>query len=166
MVFRNRRFAPIKTDKHEITWSDLAIDAGVTVEKTLIQGIASASKNVAIECEVGSHVRSIYFEINFSAQTVTNPKVVHWQVSLLPSPGNQTASIANSYYQNDRSQIIKRGMEMLPADTSTVFKRIFVVRIPKKAQRIADSAFVQFKYQCSLTETINVCGFAIYKEQY
>ncbi len=165
MVFR-RRFAPVKTDKHEITWSDLVKDASTTVSKTLVQGIASASKNVAIECEVGSHVRSIYFEINFSAETITNAKVIHWQVALLPSPGNQTPSIANSYYQNDRSQIIKRGMEMLPRDLSTVFKRIFVVRVPKKAQRIAESAFIVFKYQATSAEAVNCCGFAIYKEQY
>ncbi len=158
--------APLKTDKHEITWSDLSINAATEKAKTIVQGVQSADKDNSVECEVGSHVDSIYFEINFSAQTITNPKVLHWQVALLPSPGNQTASVPSTYYQLDRSQILKRGMEMLPADVATVFKRIFVVKIPKKGRRIADSSFIVFKYIVSSTETVNCCGFAIYKEKY
>ncbi len=163
MPFR-RRFTPrVKTDKHEITWSDLAIDASSTVTKNIVQGVQTADADTAPEVEVGNHVSSIYFEVNFAAQTITNPKVIHWIVSIAyPQTGAQ--SIPSLYYQTDRSLILKRGMEMLPADVGTVYKRIFVVKIPKKFQRIAETALIRFRYISTLAETVNVCGFAIYKE--
>ncbi len=74
--------------------------------------------------------------------------------------------VANSYYQDTRAQVIKRGMEMLPSDQSTVFKRIVPVAIPKIYQRQRQGSVIRFDYQCSSTETINACGFCIYKELY
>ncbi len=166
MPFRRRRFlAPLKTDKHEITWSDLAADFGAAnISKQLSLGVAAEDKGAGTECMVGSHVRSIYIEMNIAAETITNPKVLHWLVEVRDF--NQTGATPNLYYQNDRSIIIKRGMEMLPKNVSTVFKRIFVVRIPKKAQRISMGSGIFLKFRCSSTEAINVCGFAIYKEEY
>ncbi len=153
----------VKTDKHEITWSDLAIDAGSTITRVIATGVQTADADTSTEVEVGNHISSVYFEINFAAQVITNPKVIHWIVSLAP-PNTGTQSVPSTYYQSDRSLILKRGMEMLPKDVGTVYKRIFVVRIPKKAQRVAEGALIRFRYICSSTETVNVCGFAIYKE--
>ncbi len=166
MPFHRRRFvAPLKTDKHEVTWSNLAADMGTaTVSVTLATCVASEDKGAGTECMVGSHVRSVYVEMNIAAETVTNPKVLHWVVECRDV--NQTGTTPSLYYQDDRSIIIKRGMEMLPKDVSTVFKRIFVVRIPKKAQRMSMGAGIFIKFRCSSTESINVCGFGIYKEQY
>ncbi len=167
MVFRRRsRFlAPLKTDKHEITWSDLAADMGTaTNSHQLVLGVDAEDKGSATECMLGSHVRSIYIEMNIAAETVTNPKVLHWVIEARDV--NQTGTTPTLYYQDDRSIIFKRGMEMLPKDVSTVYKRILVVRIPKKAQRISKGAGIFIKFRCSSTEAVNVCGFAIYKEQY
>ncbi len=161
---RRRMVAPLKSDKHEVTWSDLAIDASSVVAKTLVFGVQSADKNTSTECEIGSHVRSIYFEINFAAETITNPKVIHWAINVFKE--GETSTIPSLYYQLDRSTIIKRGMEMLPKSVATVYKRVFVVRIPKKAQRISANTRFQFRYISTLAETVNVCGFAIYKEFY
>ncbi len=75
-------------------------------------------------------------------------------------------SIGNSYYQDDRAQVIQRGMEMLPKATATVFKRIVPVRIPKIYQRVRQDSEIIFQYQGSDAGLINACGFAIYKELY
>ncbi len=153
----------IQSDKHEVTWSNLAQDAGTAADATnLAVAVQPSGKNLSTEVEIGSIVRSIYFEFHFSAETVTNPKVIHWTIEIVP-PG-LTVSNPNLYYQTDRRFIIKRGMEMLPKDVSTVFKRVFVVRIPPKYQRQSDTQIIQFRYQCSSTEAINACGIAIYKE--
>ncbi len=161
-----RNLRPIKSDKHEITWSNLVQDASSSVDITLVKGVQSADKDTSIECEVGSHVKSIYIEFNVAAQVITNPKVLHWQVEFVPTPGTQPLKSPALYYQVDRSQILKRGMEMLPKDVGTVYKRIIVVRIPKKAERIAEAGFIMFRYIASSSEAINMCGFAIYKEYY
>ncbi len=165
MPFRRRFVAPLKTDKHEVTWSNLAADFGAAnVSVSLATTVAAEDKGASTECMVGSHVRSIYIEMNIAAETITNPKVLHWIVEVRGP--NQTGSTPTLYYQDDRSIIIKRGMEMLPKDVSTVFKRIFVVKIPKKAQRMTMGNLIAIKFRCSSAESINVCGFAIYKEQY
>ncbi len=164
-LFRRNRSAPQKLDKHEITWSFLAADQGTaTAIVPIVLGVQSADKNSPTECEVGSHVRSIYFEFNLAAQTVTNPKVIHWTIQ--GGPQGTTLENPLTYYQSNRAQIFKRGMEMLPTNVSTVYKRIFVARVPKKMQRIQEDGFISILFRVSSTETINNCGFAIYKESY
>ncbi len=165
MPYRNRSFqAPVKRDKHEVTWTNLAQDASTKQSIVISVGVDVGDKNTSTECAIGSHVRSIYFEFHFSAQVVTNPKVIHW--NLIFQKAGETVASPASYYQVNRAIIFKRGMEMLPPDTSTVFKRVFVVRVPKHFQRVRDGAAIIFEYISSSSETINTCGFAIYKEIY
>ncbi len=152
----------VVTNKHEITWSNLAQNASGIQNIGITEGVASADADNPTECVVGSKVAWVYFEFHFSAQVVTNPKVIHWTIEQIRE--GQTSPITSLYFQNTRSQIIKRGMEMLPADQSTVFKRIFVVKIPRAMQRQKENQKINFRYICSSTETINACGFAIYKE--
>ncbi len=165
MPFFRRRFQSTgKTDKHEITWSNLAQNASAAQAIVLATTVDPADKSASTEVILGSHVKFLYLEFHFSAQTVTNPKVIHWTVEII-EPG-QSGSTPSAYYQSRRSYIIKRGMEMLPADTSTVFKRIVPVAIPKLYQRRKDLSRIEFRYIASSTETINACGIAIYKEFY
>ncbi len=165
MVFRRRQsLRPIKTDKHEVVFTDLAKNASSVQSVNLAVGTPSADKDSATEVEIGSHVKSIYVELNIAAETVTNPKVVHWAINLART--GETIAIPSLYYQDSRSRMLKRGMEMLPKDVATVYKRIFVVRIPRSYQRMAANTFIQFRYIATSTETINICGFFIYKEFY
>ncbi len=164
MPYGRRMTSPVKTDKHEIVWRDLAIDAGTTVRRVIGTGVDVGSKTINTDISVGAHVRWIYFEINFAAQTTTNPKTVDWQV-VWEAPG-VTHNVPNLMYQDDRSYVLKRGLEMLPSDVATVYKRIFVVKIPRSYQRIKQGVDIIFQYIASSTEAINVCGFAIYKEIY
>ncbi len=165
MPFRNRRIRPIvKTDKHEVTWTFLAQNASAVQSVVLVTGVATADADTGTEVEVGNHVKSIYFEFHFSPQVITNPKVIHWEILLRPQGVVPTSSTPSLYYQDGRNLIIKRGMEMLPASAGTVYKRVFVVRIPRKAQRIGENDQINFRYICSSAETINTCGIAIFKE--
>ncbi len=165
MPFHSRNFLrPVKSDKHELTWSNLAQDASSVQVIVLAKGTDSADKNASTEVEVGAAVRSIYFEFHFSANVITNPKVIHWFV--VGKRTGETIGTPSTYYTDERSSIFKRGMEMLVKDTSTVFKRIFVVKVPKKFQRIAKNMNIEFRYIATSAEAINACGIAIYKEFY
>ncbi len=161
--FRVNRLIPIKSDKHEITWSNLGQNASTQQSIRIFDGVQPSAKNLATECEVGSKVNGVYFEFHFSAETITSPKVIHWDIDIVPA-GTSAFPSASTYYQTQRAEIIKRGMEMLPSDQSTVFKRIFVVGIPNKFRRITDAVQMNLRYICSSTETINACGISIYKE--
>jgi len=158
-----RRFRPVThSEKHEVTWSNLAQNASSVTTINLCNPVNPATKDGPTEVLIGSQVRSVYFEFHFSAQTTTNPKVIHW--CILQERVGQTTNIPSVYDAPEKSQIFKRGMEMLPADQSTVFKRIFVVKIPRFMQRQKENQDLRLEYICSSAETINACGFAIYKE--
>ncbi len=164
MPFGRRRgsFAPLKTDKHEITWSNLAQNASAVQAIALAEGVTAADKNISSEVLIGSKITRVYLEFHFSAETVTNPKVIHWKVEKLGA--NETTTSPATYYQPGRNRILQRGMEMLPKDVSTVFKRIISVKIPRGYQRMGEGETLRFRYISSSTETINACGIAIYKE--
>ncbi len=165
MPFRNRFRAPLKQDKHEITFSNLAADIGTaTFIVPLSIGVASADKNTATECEVGSHIKWLYVEINMAAENITSPKVLHWTIQ--GGPEGTTLEAPTTYYQGNRAAIFKRGMEMLPKAVSTVYKRIFTVKVPKKIQRVTENGFISLLFRATSTESINACGFIIYKESY
>ncbi len=152
------------SSKHEITWSLLALNNATTTNITLVDGVSSATQDASTEVQFGHSVNAVYLEFHFSAETTTNPKVVHWVVEVIK--GGQTTGNPNAYNLAYRSQILQRGMEMLPSDQATVFKRIVLVRIPKHLRRISEETLIRFRFITSSSETINACGIAIYKEIY
>ncbi len=154
----------VKSDKHELSWSNLGQDASPGVTVAICRGVPPASKDEAVpsECITGNHLGNVYFEFHFSAAQTGNANVIHWVMEVVRA--GQTMPLPSVYYQNERAQIIKRGMEMLPVNVSTVFKRIFVLNIPKIYKRIRDDTRINFRYIASSTQTINACGIAIYKE--
>ncbi len=156
---RSLQLRPVKSEKEEITASLLAADRSSNLVSILATAVDSPT--VAGQVEIGDTVRSIFIEFNVSAQTTTNPKVFHWCVEKVPAGG--TATVPSLYDNNNKKQILHRGMEMLPADTSTVFKRIFVVRIPPRLRRMGDGDVISLNVIATSAETINYCFFAIYK---
>ncbi len=158
-----RNQAVLVTDKHEVTWSNLVQNASTTQVINLVIGTAAADKNAATEVGIGAKVTSIYFEFHFASEGGAAPRVIHWQI--YRQKAGETIPAPNTYYQDNRSSIFKRGMEMLPDADGTVFKRIFVVKVPRIYQRQVDTGALRLSYICSSTETINACGFAIYKEK-
>ncbi len=165
MVFRRgNRLSPIQSDKHEVTWSNLAQNASAIQSITICNAVVPSAADASTEVVVGSHVNWIYFEFHFSPEVVTNPKVIHW--TLIKTRFGQTIPSPALYNQDVRRQILKRGMEMLPSSQSTVFKRIFAVKIPRGYANMQKGDVITLAYICSSTETINACGIAIYKAYY
>ncbi len=159
--FRRRRTATLQSAKIEQTWSLLAADrsTGTNVAQIICVKNPTADNEVSI----GTIIKWIYVEFNVAAQTTTNPKVFHW--TLHKNPTNALSFTPSAYNENSRSWIMKRGMEMLPADVATVFKRIFVVSVPKKMKRMSEGDTFQLRSIASLAETINYCGFLIYNTE-
>ncbi len=164
MPLRRARYAPLQSNKHEVTFSHLAQDSSSNQTVTLATGTDAADKNTSIEVGIGSHIKWIFCEFNFAAETITEVKQVHWAFRFVPS--GQTPSGASQLFGTDRAFVIKRGMEMLPKNVSTVFKRVFVLPIPKKYQRITDAGSLIFTYIASSSNTMNACGIFVYKELY
>ncbi len=158
-ALRNR---PVHSEKEEITWSNLAQNASATKQVDIITAVDSPT--TAGQVEIGATVKWIYFEFHFSPEVITNTKVIHWLIQKVPSGVSQMESTPSTYDTVVKRFVLKRGMEMLVKDAGTVFKRIFVVKIPPRLSRMGDADQIQFRYICSSTETINACGIAIFKQ--
>ncbi len=158
------RIPRIHSNKHEVSFSQLAEDASSVKTVTVLQGVEVAAADAGIEVPVGRTVKSVYCEINLSAETTTEVKVVHWQ--FIGQKVGETIALPSTYYQTNRAGILKRGMEMLVRDQSTLIKRIFVVRIPKKFQRITANTLIRFQYISTSANTQNFCGIFIFKALY
>ncbi len=151
---------PVHSEKQEISWSNLAQNASTTQNIPIIA--TSENPTATGQVEIGSTVRSIFFEFNIAAENITEAKVLHWLIEKTPSLGTGSDPIV--YDAANKKQILKRGMEMLPKDVSTVFKRVFIIRIPPRLRRFGDGDQLNFRYKSSSTTTINNCGIAIYKD--
>ncbi len=162
MVFRRNRGPPPNIEKHELTFSSLALDNSAEISFTLAQGVDASSKNTSSEVLIGSRITRLYMELNVGAETLTNPKVFHW--SIVKAPFGTTTPAPSLYNQTSKRFIIQRGMEMLPKSSAVVYKRIISIKIPKRYQRMGDNDFLVFKHIATSAETINVCAFFIYKE--
>ena len=162
MPFRKNRGPPPNIEKHEVTFTTLATDFSGDTSVTLAQAVDASSKNLASEVLVGSRITRLYMELNVAAETVTNPKVFHWLI--FKAPFGTTIPAPSLYNQTSKRFVIQRGMEMLPTNVSTVYKRIISIKIPKRYQRMGDNDFLIFKGICTSAETINVCAFFVYKE--
>ncbi len=159
MPFRRRGLNPIKSEKEEVTFSALAENASAV--KTINIALATNDPSTAGQVEIGDTIKSIFFEVNFSAETITNTKIVHWIIFK-----NEASVFSNTPSVQDTTTkrfVFKRGMEMLPKDVSTVIKRIGVVAIPKGKQRMGDTDAWQFKYVVTSAETVNTCGNFIFR---
>ncbi len=159
---RSNSLRPIVSDKHEVTWSDLSADYSGATSKLLIDPVLPGAVSLSTEVGIGSRVFGVYIEFNVSSQVITNTKVLHWTVSMIRK--GQTAGSPATYYQDDRSQVLKRGMEMLVKDTGTLIKRIIYVKIPRTFQRMKANQQIYINFRSTSSETLNSCGFAIYKE--
>ncbi len=159
-ISSNKR--PIMSTKHEVVWSNLLQDASGVQKILLVEAVRPNVKDLAPEVDIGASVNGIYLEFQFSPEAATTTTIIHWQVAWLRI--GQTESVPSAYFTTDRSQILKRGMEMLPKDVSTIIKRIIFVPIPKGIRRQKENMQIFFKYIATSAQTINACGFAIYKE--
>ncbi len=164
MPYSRRRVAGLKSNKHEISFSNLGENASTTKTVQLIKGVKSADADAAPEVEIGHKVNAIYFETNLSAEAITTTRIMHWTIEI--NYIGMTVGLPSTYYQDNRAFIIKRGMEMIPKDVGTIIKRVFLVVIPPKYRRVTNNMVINLRYVSTDADTQNFCGFAIFKEIY
>ncbi len=165
MPFRRRRVSGLQTQKHEITTTLLAADLSTITNLVIAKGTAAGTVSAENEVTIGHRVKWIILEFNVGAETITNPKVFHWYINFKPI-GRAASATPAVYGTDDKRLILQRGMEMLPKNVSTIFKRKIFIPIPKKYQRIGEDDEINFGFVSTLAETVNFCCFIIYKEEW
>ncbi len=159
---------PVKSEKHEITWSNLGQNASTPQSITITNAIANPV--AAVDVDVGSTIRYIYFETNLNGVDNSGTvQVFHWLIVKAPA-GDPTFDLDPTSYNTSRKRfILKRGMEMLPeiplgSGGTVQTKRIFVVKLPPRIRRQGDADQIKLMYKSTSTSGINYCGIAIFKE--
>ncbi len=158
---RQASLRPVVSSKHEIPWSNLSQDASGAQIIPIIRGVQNGAVVANTEVENGTRINGIYFEFQFSAETITSTKIIHWNI--VKEPVGVAPSVPSSYQTASRRFVLKRGMEMLPKSVNTIIKRIVFVRLPRGFSRIGENDRIVFQYIATSAEAINACGFAIYK---
>ncbi len=159
---------PVKSEKHETTWSNLAENASTVKSVVLIKATAG-EPSASNEVETGSTVHSIYLEFNLNGvDNSGSAQVFHWLI--MKNPQGVYGSVDPAIYDADTKKFnLKRGMEMLPeiplgSGGTVQTKRIFVVRIPRGYKRFGENDKLTLFYKSTSSSSINFCGIAIYKE--
>ncbi len=124
-----------------------------------MKGQTPLNVSTGTEEVIGAKVKWFYLEFQFSAETITVTKVIHW--FLAREPAGNTIQNPNGYYDPDKRFVIKRGMEMLPKDVNHVIKRAFFVKVPPGLQRLGRDDNWVFKYVSTSSNTMNSCGISI-----
>ncbi len=159
---------PVKSEKHETTWSNLGENAS-TVKNVILIFTPAGEPTTGNQVEVGSTVRSIFLETNLNGvDNSGSVQVFHW--CIYKNPAGDFAVIDPSVYdQKHKRFILKRGMEMLPeiplgSGGTVQTKRVFVLRIPPRMSRWGEDDTLVLSYKSSSASNINFCGIAIFKE--
>ncbi len=159
---------PVKSEKHEGTWSNLIQDASATKEIIIVKATAG-EPSAPQDVETGSTIRSVYFETNLNGVDNSGASTVfHWQI--YKNPSGFFGALDPAIYDTDKKRFtLKRGMEMLPAiplgSGGTVqTKRIFVIKIPPRMSRFGENDELVLTYKNTSASAINYCGITIFKE--
>ncbi len=165
---RGNSLRPVKSEKHETTWSNLGENAS-TVKSVVLIDTPAGEPSVGNQVEVGSTVGSIYIEFNLNGVDNSGTvQVFHWLI--MKNPQGVYGTVDPSIYdQNTKRFVLKRGMEMLPeiplgSGGTVQTKRVFVVKMPRGYKRWGESDKLTLFYKSTSSSGINFCGIAIFKE--
>jgi len=162
---RSLNLRPVRSEKHEITWTFFVQNASATQSVNLIQAVEDPT--TSIQVNIGATVKWIYLEFNLNGVDNSGASmVVHWQVHKNPTGVLTFAPLL--YNETNRRFILKRGMEMLPeipldSGGTVQTKRIMVIKIPPRLRRFGENDRLVFSYQVTSASGINICGIVIYK---
>ncbi len=165
---RRMSMSPIKSEKHEITWSNLGQDASTLKTVNLIHAVADPT--TAIQVDVGCHIKGIYIEFNLNGvDNSGSVQVFHWSINKIPASDTSFNTDPATYNTTAKRFIMKRGMEMLPeiplgSGGTVQTKRVFFVKFPPRFQRMGDADQINLNYKSTSASNINFCGIAIFKE--
>ncbi len=157
---------PVRSQKRENTWTNLGQNASTLQGIVIVNTVDDPTTGA--QCSIGSHIKSIYFETNLNGvDNSGSVAVFHWMIYKDPN-GSFGNLDPTSYDPQKKRFILKRGMEMLPeipigSGGTVQTKRVFVVKIPKVYQRMADADKFMLTYKSTSASGINYCGFTILK---
>lgn len=155
---------PVNTRKHVID-NQGGLVAGTAVNIDIAKGVDSASLAQVSECNVGSHVRSLFLNIQVAATGTAALANVYMIIFGNPS-GEISMVNANVVGASDmKKQVFHQEMIMTEKNTTAIPRTLFkgVLRIPRKMQRIGQDDRIRVQLFAPGVN-FDYCVQAIYKE--
>ncbi len=174
MVFRNRRsmrLRPINTLKHTIDIQS-TIPAGTELDSVLVKGVDAAVSSVAIDCDIGAHVTSIFLNVQVVNSTNAVGTVNNAYMYVFGNPGENIPltsfpSVNQVGTSDNRKLIFHQEMAMLSDANDSIPITLFrgVLKIPRKFGRLGvnDTILIRIGTPVGGAE-IDACVQCIYKE--
>ncbi len=173
MPYRNRsnRLRPINTLKHTVD-SQQVIPAGTEVLIDLINAVDAAQSTTANACDIGSHVRSIFLNVQVLNSVDPTGLVPNVYMYIFGNPGNNIASAqfppVNDVGTSDsRKMIFHQEMAMMSDANDSIPIQLFkgVLKIPRKFSRLGVSDKIVLKVGTPAGGAeVTACVQCIYKE--
>ncbi len=170
MPFR-RGLRPVNTLKHVIDRQE-ANPPDTKLGLVLVNTVENAVSTAATDCDVGSHVRSIFLNVQVVNGADGSGSIENVYMMVYGNPGNNIpgASVpnANGVGTSDfRKMVFHQEMAMLSNVGDSIPITLFkgVIRIPRKFNRLGinDQIVVQIFTPVG-GPTVNVCTQCVYKE--
>ncbi len=171
MSFRRRTgnyLRPVNTLKHVVDRQDgLLVDT--PVDQTLVKGVDNPATDAAPEeVTVGSHVKSIYLNVQVAATSTASIANIYMYVY-----GNPGGTISPTTFPKGnvvgtsdlRKFVFHQEMIMTEKNTTAFPRTLFrgVIKIPRKFNRIGSNDFISLKLYTPGV-SYEVCTQCIYKE--
>ncbi len=172
MPFRNRnRLRPINTLKHTVD-SQISIPAGTETDVVLVQAVENAESTTAKDNDVGSHVRTIFLNVQVINSTNAVGAINNAYMYLFGNTGNtinpNTFPSVNAVgTSNLRKQIFHQEMTMLSDENDSIPITLFkgVLKIPRKMNRLGVGDVIAVRIGSPVGgPEIEACVQCIYKE--
>jgi len=155
----------VHSTKHYVQQSIGTSVPGTLTNTDVVVGVAVGNKNNVSECEEGSTVKAIYFEMWFRSAATAAASFTFIIAKRQDEAGAPSAAemAALGDYTNKRNVLFtSQGLvNDVDADAMNVIRTW--VKIPKGKQRIALGDHI-FWTLSAIGQSINFCGFQTYKE--
>ncbi len=145
-----------------------ALGVDTKQDVTIAKGVDNPVLANVTECEIGSHVRSIFLNIQVSATSTASIANVYMIIYGNPGANIPIANIPNGNVVGSsdfKKNIFHQEMIMTEKNTTAIPRTLFkgVLRIPRKFNRIGQDDNIQLSLY-SPGVTYEVCVESIYKE--
>ncbi len=175
MPFRSRnrglRLRPINTLKHTVD-AQAAVTPGNQTGINVVIAVENAVSTDASNCDVGSHVRSIFLNVQVINSTNAVGAINNAYMYVILNPGNNIP-VANLPpvnevgTSNQRKQVFHQEMTMLSDENDSIPITLFkgVLKIPRKGSRLGvDDRITVMVGTPTGGPEIEFCVQCIYKE--
>ncbi len=166
---RGNSLRPVNTLKHTVD-SQISIPAGTQTDVILVQAVENATSTQANDCDIGSHVRSMFVNVQVINSTNAVGAINNAYCYFFLNPGNLISvfpAVNAVGISNIRKNIFHQEMTMLSDENDSIPITLFkgVLKIPRKASRLGvdDTINVRIGTPAGGPE-IEACVQCIYKE--